>query len=116
MGDVVIGNLLEGKGLLPGYRQVPDIYIIMGEGDSAAVALSQIQKLRRAGYNVEYALRPVAFGKQFNAANDSGAKLAVILGEAEVEKGVAKVKHLESGEEEEVHLAGLVAALTEPAS
>ena len=113
MGDVVIGEVLSEKGLLPRRPQKPDLFIIMGEGEPAAKALGYLHDLRRAGLTVEYPLRPVAFGKQFKAAHQSGAGLAVILGEDEVEKGVAKIKHLESGKEEEIPLQDLVAKLSD---
>ena len=113
MGDVVIGQILSEKGLLPCRPQKPDLFIIMGKGKPAATALGLLHDLRRAGFSVEYPLRPVAFGKQFKAAHQSGAGLAVILGEDEVEKGVAKIKHLRSGKEEETPLKDLVAKLSD---
>lgn len=116
MGDVVIGDILSEKGLLPNRPQRPDLFFIMGKGEPAAAALGHLQDLRRAGLSVEYPLRPVAFGKQFKAAHESGAGLAVILGEDEVGKGVAKIKHLGSGEEEEIPLQDLVAKLSDHCS
>ena len=108
MGDVVIGNILSEKGLLPRPPQAPDVYFIMGKGEPAALALCCLQKMRRAGISVEYSLRPMAFAKQFKQAHASGASLAVILGEDEVKKGVAKIKRLASGKEEEAPLPQLV--------
>jgi hypothetical protein len=38
-----------------------------------------------------------AFGKQFKAAGESGAKLALIYGESEVARGVVKIRELGDG-------------------
>ncbi|MCB1124406.1 MAG: histidine--tRNA ligase, partial [Verrucomicrobiae bacterium] len=111
MGDVVIKDLLEEKGILPSYIQVPDIYVILGGNETLGTALNSIQQLRQAGYSVEYPIKEMGFGKQFKAANDSGARFAVIFGEEEVARGEAKLKNLVSGEESSVSLDQLLASL-----
>ena len=107
MGDVVIKDFLEEKGLLPNYIQSPDVYAIISSDETLSAALEQIQLLRQAGFSVEYPIRNVGFGKQFKAANESGARWAVIFGEDEVARCVAKIKNLGSGDEVEVPLARL---------
>jgi histidyl-tRNA synthetase len=113
MGDVVIKDLLEEKGLLPDYIQAPDVYAIIGGDEVLSAALQQIQSFRMAGYSVDYPIKKVGFGKQFRAANESGARWAIIFGEEEVARGTAKLKNLESGEETEVPLDRLVDVLRE---
>jgi histidyl-tRNA synthetase len=51
----------------------------------------------------------VAFGKQFKAAAESGAKLALIYGGDELAKGVVKVRDLGRREEREVPRASVLA-------
>ncbi|MDA0348294.1 MAG: histidine--tRNA ligase [Verrucomicrobia bacterium] len=107
MGDVVIKDFLEEKGLLPNYIQSPDVYAIISSDETLSAALGQIQLLREAGFSVEYPIRNVGFGKQFKAANESGARWAAIFGEDEVARGVAKIKNLGTGDELEVPLVRL---------
>jgi histidyl-tRNA synthetase len=51
---------------------------------------------------------PYSFGKQMKAADKAGARYAVIIGDDELAKGVAKLKCLNSGDELEVPLGSLV--------
>lgn len=113
MGDVVIKDLLEEKGLLPTYIQAPDVYFVLGGDEVLTPALQSIQSLRLAGYSVDYPIKRVGFGKQFKAANESGARWAAVFGEEEVARGAAKLKNLVSGDETEVPLDRLLEALRE---
>jgi histidyl-tRNA synthetase len=47
-------------------------------------------------------MKEVAFGKQFKAAAESGAKLALIYGGDEIAKGVVKIRDLAQRTEVEV--------------
>ena len=44
-------------------------------------------------------------------ANRTGARAAIILGEAEIARGVAQLKDLETGDQAEVAIADLVSKL-----
>jgi len=81
-------------------------------GDAAeAAALSVVQTLRRAGIRAEIGYRG-SLKRRMEQANKRHARAAVILGEAELARGVAQVKNLASGEQSEVTLAELVARLS----
>jgi histidyl-tRNA synthetase len=67
--------------------------VIGGEQERLA-AFSDVHVLRAAGYRVDYPMKEVAFGKQFKAAAESGAKLALIYGGDELAKGVVKIRDL----------------------
>jgi len=75
--------------------------VIGGEAERAA-AFRDIFALRAAGYRVDYPLRDAAFGKQFKAAAESGAKLALIYGSDELARGVVKIRVLGDRSEHEV--------------
>ncbi len=111
MGDVVIKDLLSEKGLLPNYVQAPDVYVVIGSDEVLQAALGQVQSLRLAGFAVEYPIRTIGFGKQFKAANESGARWAAIFGEDEHARGAAKLKNLTTGEEVEVSFGRLAESL-----
>lgn len=102
IGDVTMGLLLEQRGLMPTLVQAPDVYAVIGGPAARKAAFGDIAALRGAGFRVDYPLKDVAFGKQFKAASDSGAKLALIYGDDEVAKGVVKIRDLTAREEHEV--------------
>jgi histidyl-tRNA synthetase len=109
IGDMTFALLLEQRGLMPNLIQAPDIYCVIGGEAERQVAFGDLHALRAAGYRVEYPLKELAFGKQFKAAAESGAKLALIYGGDEVAKGVVKVRDLGRREEQEVPRAGVLA-------
>ncbi len=73
-------------------------------------ALAVLRTLRGAGIRAEMAYRG-NLKRRMERANRIGAGYAVILGEAEVARGVAQLKHLGQGSQEEVALDGLAARL-----
>ena len=111
IGDMTVQLLLEQRGLVPGVMQVPDVYVIIGGPEERAIALGAVQQLREAGLRVDYPLRDAGFGRQFKQADQAGARLAVIVGGDEVARGVVKIRDLREGEEFEIPVAGLVAAV-----
>ncbi len=113
IGDMTFALLLEQRGLMPNLIQAPDIYCVIGGEAERRVAFGDVHALRAAGYRVEYPLKDLAFGKQFKAATESGAKLALIYGGDEVAKGVVKVRDLGRREEQEVPRAGVLAVVRE---
>ena len=102
IGDVTTGLLLEQRGLTPKYVTSPDIYVVMGGEAERKAAFADIHALRVAGCKVEYPFKDLAFGKQFKAASESGAKLALIYGSDELAKGVVKLRNLTDRTEKDV--------------
>ena len=51
---------------------------------------------------MEYPLKELAFGKQFKAAAESGARIALIYGGDELAKGVVKLRDMRDRSEVEV--------------
>jgi histidyl-tRNA synthetase len=94
IGDMTFGLLLEQRGLTPAIVQAADVYCVLGGDQERLAAFSDIHALRAAGFRVEYPMKEVAFGKQFKAAAESGAKLALIYGGDELAKGVVKIRDL----------------------
>jgi len=77
---------------------------------SESIAMKVAHDLRQAGFVIDmgFAGNP---GKRMKRANGLNAKAAVMLGEDEIAKGVATVRDLASGEQQEVTLDALVSAL-----
>lgn len=102
IGDMTFALLLEQRGLMPAFVQAPDVYCVIGGEAERLAAFGDIHALRAAGFRVDYPMKEVAFGKQFKAAAESGAKLALIYGGDELAKGVVKMRDLTARNEQEV--------------
>ncbi len=111
IGDMTFALLLEQRGLMPAFVQAPDVYCVIGGEAGRRAAFADIHALRAAGHRVDYPMKEVAFGKQFKAAADSGAKLALIYGDDELAKGVVKIRDLTDRTEHEVPRDQAVAAV-----
>ena len=96
MRELGLDNIEEAKPLL----------YIASLGDKAALsALSITERLRKTGKYVECDTMGRSLKAQMKYANKIGAKYTLIVGESEVEVGVAKLRDMESGEQRDVSLA-----------
>jgi histidyl-tRNA synthetase len=111
IGDVTTGLLLEQRGIMPKFVQAPDVYCVIGGEQERLAAFGDIHALRAAGYRVEYPMKDLAFGKQFKAAAESGAKLALIYGGDEIAKGIVKIRDLTERSERDVPRPELLATV-----
>jgi histidyl-tRNA synthetase len=101
IGDMTFALLLEERGLSPSVAAAPDVYCVIGGEAERRAAFADIHRLRSGGYRVEYPLRDLAFGKQFKAAAESGARLALIYGGDELARGVVKMRDMGTRTERE---------------
>lgn len=113
MGDVTLVDLLDSKGLMPGFLNAPDFVTVIGGADERKAALFDAARLRSVGYRVNVPLKEQGFGKQFKSANQSGARFLLIYGADELAKGVVKVKDLTSGGECELSRSELQQGLSD---
>jgi histidyl-tRNA synthetase len=111
MGDVVLTNLLEERGLVPKEAASIDVFVAFITEADLADALQLIHKIRDAGLRVEYALSPQAVGKQLKLADSRHARLAVVVGPDERARGEILIKDLRSGSQESVPLLSIVDTL-----
>src|SRR2546430_4839743 len=103
MGDVVLDELVNEtphardrmQQAIATERKI-DIYIVIAKEERRADALAQIQQLRDLGYRVDYPLTPMKVARQFQAAEDGGASLALLYGD---EWPKLKMKNLATREE-----------------
>src|SRR5437867_1155075 len=80
MGDVVLGELLKDRGLLPKQDFGLDCYVVIADEALRPEALKLIHQLREAGIAVDYSLTPAKVGRQYEAADKLGARHAVLVG------------------------------------
>jgi histidyl-tRNA synthetase len=103
MGDVVLGELINEmpharekmQQAIATERKI-DIYVVIAKEERRTDALAQIQQLRDRGYRVDYPLTPTKVARQFKAAEDAGAALALLFGD---EWPQVKIKDLATREE-----------------
>jgi len=103
MGDVVLGELINETARAREKMQQAitaehktDIYIVIAKEERRPHALAHVQQLRDRGYRVDYALTPEKVAKQFQTAEQLGARLAILFGD---EWPQVKVKRLETTEQ-----------------
>lgn len=113
MGDVTLRNLLEQRNLLPRISQAPDFYAIVLGDENRAAALGDVAELRRCGLRVEYAFKDGKFGKLIQAAEQTGARYALIYGSNELALGVVKVRDTQERREIAFPRRNLAATLFE---
>ena len=77
----------------------------VGAGETDA-ALKVAQRLRRAGFTADLGFSG-NMGKRMKRADRIGARVAVVLGESELARGVATVRDMRTGEQVEVPLSAL---------
>ena len=89
----------------PEGRSRPIVIIPLGE-EAQAKALALTQQLRHCGFCVELGYSG-NMKKRLKRANQLNAVASVIIGEDELAKGMATVRHMESGDQTEVLLTSL---------
>ena len=111
MGDVVLGELLRDRGLMPSGAPRVD-YWVAGESPEMLDHVMRVATaLRGRGRSVEYALRPQALGRQLKAAAAAGAGAVVLVQGDAWARGQVKVKSLADGREESIAYAAWLAGV-----
>jgi histidyl-tRNA synthetase len=85
MGDVVLGELLRARGLMPGYTSVVDVWVAQAP-DTGAYPQDMLRTatmLRECGLAVEFGFRPHRMEKQLDAARKAGARTVVLIEHAD---------------------------------
>jgi len=110
MGDVVITLILEKYGLLPKNLNIhpAPVFVTVFDKDRMLDSFKLASELRRAGLNVVCYPEAIKLPKQFKYADRIGAKLTLVIGPDEVEKGQVAVKNLINGEQVSVPREALV--------
>ena len=110
MGDVVLGELLRARSLMPNAGPALEYWVAAADPGKEASVMRVASALRNAGRTVEYALRQQQLGKQFKAASAAGAVHAVILPPGFTEGDPLTIRSLRDGAEQRMTLGALIAA------
>jgi histidyl-tRNA synthetase len=95
-------------------RPAPDIYVVANGERATRAALALAEKLRDQLPTVTLEMNQGGgnFKKQFQRADRSGARLALVLGDEELERGAVTLKSLrQDGQQSEAPLAELAARI-----
>lgn len=103
MGDVVIGIILQEKGLIPVFTPTPApvLVTVFDEAlwnDSFAFAT----ELRTQGINATVYPEPAKLPKQFKFGDKMGMKIIVVIGPDEKTAGLVTIKDLKNGQQQTI--------------
>ncbi|PYL59562.1 MAG: histidine--tRNA ligase [Verrucomicrobia bacterium] len=115
MGDVVLGELIS---TIPGAHDAMqksmatdrkiDVYVVIAKEERRTDALVQVQQLRDCRYSVDYSFTPTKVARQFQTAEELGARVALLFGD---EWPQVKIKNMATAEQELVPQDRLLARL-----
>ena len=116
MGDVVLGELLRARGLMPAGLQQIDFWVAPVASTHRLQAVRVASALRAAGASAEYPLRDQALGKQLKAAANAGAARVVFVGPDFDAHGQVEVKTFVDGQQRALPLDELIAQVRDHTS
>jgi histidyl-tRNA synthetase len=99
MGDVVLCDLLQERGLLPAFTHGLDAFCLIEVEELRADSLGLVQASREAGIAIDFSLVPAKSDKQFKRAQELGVTCVVRLVRNETGLLEARVKNLRTREE-----------------
>jgi histidyl-tRNA synthetase len=87
MGDMVITDLIREseapaallENAINSDRDI-DVFVVLADSEKSAACMQVAQSLRESGRRVQFSLADAKVGKQFQAAEQAGAKFAVVVG------------------------------------
>ncbi|HSK26630.1 MAG TPA: histidine--tRNA ligase [Jiangellales bacterium] len=107
---------LEAEGLLPPGGAGVDVFAVPLGEDARRRAFGLVTELRRAGVPADLAVDGRGLKGAMKAADRSGARYALVLGDRDLAAGVAQAKDLSTGEQQAVPLPHVVPYLQEKLS
>jgi histidyl-tRNA synthetase len=102
MGDVVLGELLAEKGLVPPTPPRVDVVVVPVTAELAGEARRIVARLRARGVAAESPYGAARVGRALKAADAAGAARVVIVGPDEWKDGNVVLRELATGTEKTV--------------
>ena len=100
--------LMEAQGCEFPKESMPDLFIAALGEKAQLKAVEIANDMREEGFTCLYDVNGRGLRAQMKYANKLGAKYTIVLGDDEVESGIAKLKNMEGGEETEIALQTFV--------
>lgn len=107
---------MDSEGLTPSAIAACEVYVVPLGADAARVGFGLVDQLRRAGVATDMSYGGRGIKGAMKSADRSGAKAALVIGDRDLEAGVAQIKWLESGEQAPVALDAIVTTIKEKLS
>ena len=107
---------MEAEAVVPTDLKYIDLYVIPLGSIASGAAFQLVSDMRDAGFVVEQSFGERALKGAMKAADKSGAKFSLVLGESEISSGVVELKEMSSGESTSVTLSALAATLAKKLS
>jgi histidyl-tRNA synthetase len=111
IGDVVLGELLKDRSLVPVLAVPVDAFVAGVTEEDVPYVLHVAHDLRDAGVRVEYSLRHEALGKQLKLADARQAAFAVVIGPDDRARGEVQLKDLRNNTQRAVSAGALIGEL-----
>lgn len=102
---------LESRGKELPLEERLDVYIAIVADKGKGVGLPLLRDMRHSGLKADIDYLGRSLKSQMKVANRAGARFAVIIGEDELSKGMAMVRDMEAGSDEEIPFNQVVRAL-----
>lgn len=106
---------MEAEDAIPENLRYIDLYVVPLGAAAKTKAFEIVNELRNAGFVVEQSFGDRALKGAMKAADKSGARFSLVLGEAEIASGAVELKEMATGESSSVTLSALAATLAEKA-
>ena len=102
--------------LLPGELKYIDLYVIALGDQARSMCFTLVDSLRKEGFVVEQNFGDRSLKAAMKAADKSGARFAIVLGDSELQSGSVELKEMSSGALTSVSLTSLAKTLAEKSS
>ena len=106
----------ESGQLLPGELKYIDLYVIALGDQARTKCFTLVDSLRKEGFVVEQNFGDRSLKAAMKAADKSGARFAIVLGDSELESASVELKEMSSGALTSVRLTSLAKTLAEKSS
>jgi histidyl-tRNA synthetase len=104
---------MDAEGVAPAVLASCEVYVVPLGEQAARSAFPLVARLRRAGVATDMSYGGRGVKGAMKSADRSGARIALVIGDRDLEAGVAQLKWLESGEQVPVPLADVVPQIKE---
>ena len=104
---------MEAEGISTSFSQYTDLFVVSLGDKAREESFVLVSQLRKKGFVVEQSFGDRALKGAMKAADKSGARFAIVIGDAELNSGSAELKNMATGETASVTLSGLANTLAE---
>jgi histidyl-tRNA synthetase len=104
---------MEVEKIKPNVARYTDLYVISLGEVAKKDSFTIVNDLRRSGFVVEQSFGDRGLKGSMKAADKSGARFVIVVGDAEINSGSVELKNMATGESDSVTLSALATTLAE---